>query len=153
MAAIFRPLAMLTLMLAGLAAGASQAPFSGLRDMMTEEEFVGAGLDKLSPENLASLDAWIAAYSAGEAQQARQAVIEEQTPPKLIESRIKGEFLGWRGKTVFELENGQVWEQRVDGIYSANLTNPRVRITANFLGFYNMEVLDTGKKIGVKRVQ
>lgn len=29
----------------------------------------------------------------------------------VTESKIKGEFSGWDGETVFELVNGQVWKQ------------------------------------------
>jgi len=29
----------------------------------------------------------------------------------VIESRIVGEFTGWEGETVFELDNGQKWQQ------------------------------------------
>jgi hypothetical protein len=31
--------------------------------------------------------------------------------PRLIESRIDGEFSGWEGDTIFVLQNGQIWQQ------------------------------------------
>lgn len=29
----------------------------------------------------------------------------------VIESQIKGKFEGWNGKSIYELQNGQVWQQ------------------------------------------
>jgi len=68
-----------------------------------------------------------------------------------IESGIKGPFTGWDGKTVFELENGQVYQQRRQGKWRTSITDPRVRIRKNFLGMFEMEI--DGHSIGVKRLR
>jgi len=134
-------------------AAAAETPFAGLEQDMSAEEFRQAGLDKLSAEELERLNRWILTYSSDTAEQARQAaIIAQEDEPALIESRIEGEFSGWAGSTRFTLQNGQVWQQRVDGSYSVHLTNPEVRIKRNFLGFYNMEIIETGKQVGVKRI-
>ncbi|MBT8145028.1 MAG: hypothetical protein KJO55_10025, partial [Gammaproteobacteria bacterium] len=45
-----------------------------------------------------------------------------------ITSRYDGEFTGWTGKTLFRLENGQVWRQSESGRFRANLDRPMVTI-------------------------
>jgi hypothetical protein len=232
---------------------AAQAEFPGLAETMTRAEFARAGLDKLSAEELAVLDAWIrqmttpapaddaeapasivaeqdaasearkrqiaaaeaaaraaeieaeaalAAAAAAEAEAqaqaeaaaARQAAAEVQSAraaetaaraeqaaqlkaeaaatrareledqpfqdgrwvgpkPDRIESRIAGEFEGWRGDTIFVLDNGQVWRQRQNGKYFYNKTDPEIVISRNILGFFVLEVVESGKSVGVKRLR
>lgn len=83
-------------------------PFSSLEERMTAREFREAGLDKLSPEELAALNRWIRERSLaeGEAVELRR----QQAGPagdrrgfddgdrSTIRSRIKGPFTGWTGK-------------------------------------------------------
>ena len=46
-----------------------------------------------------------------------------------IESRIPGVIYGWRGNTVFHLENGQVWKQsKMGGTYARKFTDPEIII-------------------------
>lgn len=46
-----------------------------------------------------------------------------------IESRILGVIYGWRGNTVFNLENGQVWKQgKMGGTYAGKFTDPEIII-------------------------
>jgi len=68
-----------------------------------------------------------------------------------VVSLIRGPFTGWDGKTVFELENGQVYRQRRQGKWRTSLVDPEVRITKNFLGMFEMEI--DGHSIGVTRVR
>ncbi len=70
-----------------------------------------------------------------------------------IKSRIDGEFRGWTGKTIFKLQNGQVWIQRIRGKSFMRLNNPEVMITRNILGYYKITVVETGRSIGVKRIK
>jgi len=89
--------------------------FTGLEKNMSPQEFQKAGLNKLSAEELAALNAWL----TGQMKQREAAVANaphidrsgflepgDDTP---VHSRILGEFHGWRGRTHFALENGQVW--------------------------------------------
>ena len=81
----------------------------------------------------------------------------EQTPattaPESIASRIQGEFRGWSGDTVFRLENGQIWRQRVGGKYrSAMRTNPDVVVERGRFGYY-LKMVESGRSVGVKRIQ
>jgi hypothetical protein len=70
-----------------------------------------------------------------------------------IRAVIVGPFEGWSGRTYFSLSNGQLWQQRTPGRYSHRAEDVEVRIYKNRLGFQMMEVVATGRSIGVRRVQ
>ena len=38
-------------------------------------------------------------------------IINVKPVTEYLESRINGDFEGWTGETIFELDNGQVWKQ------------------------------------------
>ena len=137
-------------------AWAADKPFPGIRQLMSPEEFTASGLDKLSDKELEALDDWLLLYTAGEAAILREDNKEVRKAAKETEilSRIQGDFSGWSGETVFRLENGQVWRQRLQGKYRyRGPPNPEVKIHRNFLGFYMMTLVDSGKSIGVKLVR
>ena len=67
-----------------------------------------------------------------------------------VRSYIKGEFTGWRGDTVFQLANGQIWVQRKRAYHRVKLTDPEVEITKNGMGFYMLKLIETGKRVPVK---
>ena len=130
--------------------------FPGIEKLMSPDEFSGSGLDKLSPEELKALDAWLLRYTAGEAVIIRETTPEVREAAKETEitTRITGNFTGWSGETVFRLENGQIWRQRLQGKYRySGPPNPEVRIHRNFLGFYMMTLVETDKSVGVKLVR
>ena len=69
-----------------------------------------------------------------------------------ITSRIIGEFKGWNGETVFELENGQVWQQSSNGLLIVRLTNPRVTIKkARFS--YKLSVEGYNASVNVRKIR
>ena len=73
--------------------------------------------------------------------------------PTAIRAHIKGEFRGWEGKTIFRLDNGQVWQQRVGGRYRGpKMTDPEVEIAKGRFGYY-LEVLSSNRSVGVKRIR
>lgn len=237
---------LLLLLSAGFPAEAAESEFRSLAESMSHAEFSRAGLDKLSAQEMAALDAWIrqltapaladqapplaapaasaanktanqlaeaeaaaraaeseaaaalAAATAAEAEAraqaeaaaARQAAAEARSAeaaeqaaqaeqaalaeaeranelsdqpfqngrwvgpkPDRVEGRIDGDFEGWRGDTLFVLNNGEIWKQRKNGKYFFKKSAPEVVITRNILGFFDLEVVETGKSIGVKRVR
>ena len=70
-----------------------------------------------------------------------------------IRSRYVGEFTGWDGKTVFKLENGQVWQQSQSGRMSWKATNPMITIKRGFMGSYVLRVEGVNKTVRVKRIE
>lgn len=75
---------------------------------------------------------------------------ERRADVQSIHTRIKGEFNGWNGHTLFVLENGQHWRQRVSGVYRYHAQNPEVTITKGRFGYY-LVVDKTRRTVGVKR--
>lgn len=133
----------------------AEEKFPGIENLMTAREFRDAGLYQLDERELKALNAWLLNYTAGEAAvliQSNDEVKKAKAEAEIV-SNIKGDFTGWTGETVFRLENGQIWRQRLSGRYKySGPPNPEVRISRNFMGFYKMTVTDTGKSIGVKLV-
>ncbi|MEE4278760.1 MAG: hypothetical protein V2I82_09885 [Halieaceae bacterium] len=145
--------AALVALVASALAFAEEKGFPGIETLMTEEEFRAAGIHRLSAEEREALDAWLLRYTAGDAQllQKTEVVREAEDEEEFeVVSRIKGDFSGWSGETVFELENGQTWVQRLDGRYRyKGPPNPEVRIDRNWLGFYRLTIVETGRRVGV----
>lgn len=70
-----------------------------------------------------------------------------------MQARVVNRFSGWKGGTVFKLDNGQVWKQRTAGKYYYTGDDTRVEIRKNVLGFYEMELLAAGRAVGVRRLK
>lgn len=129
--------------------------FPGIEKLMTAEEFARAGLDRLTPEQVRALDEWLVRYTAGEAYvvQTTSEEVQAAVPEFRIEARIVPPFTGWTGQTLFRLDNGQVWRQRIKGRYMFSGEDTRVVITRNLLGFYNMTLVSSGRSVGVEPVR
>lgn len=173
MTAMFRSLPLVLIAFVSSAAFAAEAP--DVQTLMTPAEMRATGVDSLSPEQVAALNAWLARYESGATAPAAPAVAPRSAaaapaapaalpepeddfgkPPARAEdvvSRIAGAFEGWSGRTVFTLENGQVWQQRRNGRFKSSLDNPEVRIKQTLLGAYEMEVISEGRSIGVRRLR
>ncbi|MEO0346595.1 MAG: hypothetical protein AAF229_10085 [Pseudomonadota bacterium] len=81
-------------------------------------------------------------------------VEREAETPDILESRLVGDYTGWTGDTVFELENGQVWRQVQSG--SARYrgpANPTVYIRKRAFGSYRLRVEGSNRTIRVERVR
>ncbi|HET7175621.1 MAG TPA: hypothetical protein VFK21_06385 [Gammaproteobacteria bacterium] len=135
----------------------SDKPFD-LRDAMTVNQFRKAGLDGLSAEQMTALNSWVssslhapsspavtpaaptpapvAAPAAPTAAAFGAAMLAPAVPePKEIESHIAGSFTGWSGKTLFRLENGQVWQQAEPGVFATKMQDPPVVIKKLAFGY------------------
>jgi hypothetical protein len=150
--------------------------FSSLEEQMSGKEFTGAGLDKLTPQELATLNEWIRRHSLGtldapkavatttpspsattttsEPVDKRGLKSEESEDRTPITSRLVGSFSGWDGQTIFKLENGMIWAQSdKDKFYTKELQNPVVTIKPGMFGTWRLQVEDFGSKCRVKRIQ
>ncbi len=67
-------------------------------------------------------------------------------------AKVVPAFRGWSGKSVFVLDNGQVWRQRTPGSLRYSGGDSTVIITQNLMGKFIMKHQDTGRAIGVRRI-
>lgn len=164
-----RLLLLIALLVAAVAAWAQSATFSSLEERMTAKEFRDAGLDQLSPEQLATLNAWVernvrladpavaAAVANGQTAPAAAAPVDmtgfENRDRSEVVSRIVGPFKGWFGKTEFQLENGQVWQQVEDDRFPFNAESPGVTIVPGAFGSWRLKVEGSNRTTLVKRIR
>ena len=93
-------------------AQAAQELISGsIQEMMSPEEFKAAGLNKLSPEELQKLDAWLQGYREATEKRTEKKVTKSFFNREPVVSRVDGSFAGLRGRTLIKLEDGTVWKQ------------------------------------------
>lgn len=159
-----RRMLVLSFALTALLAGAASAQqFSSLEERMTEDQFKAAGLDKLSPEELARLNAFIANETAEVAATLPAATpmadnrgfYQRTGPQGEIITSITGEFRGWSGAgTRFVLDNGQIWETTDSSTrLSVKLTNPEVTIEPGILDSWYLRVAGYNTRAKVKRIK
>jgi hypothetical protein len=145
--------------------------FSSLEEQMTGSEYSASGLDKLTPEELAALNNWIRNHSVATldlprsgstvpsgSDQADQRGFENEAISEMndapIKSRIKGNFSGWDGSTVFVLENGMIWEQADnDKFYIREVANPEITIEPGMFKSWRLSVEGFNSECRVARVQ
>lgn len=159
-----RRMLVLSFALAALFGGTVLAQsFSSLEERMTEAEFKAAGLDKLSPEELAALNAFIA-KETGEIASALPAATpavdnrgfyERTGPEGAIYSSISGEFRGWDGAgDRLKLDNGQVWEVTDSTArLKVLVNNPRVIVEPGALGSWYLKIEGYNSRARVKRIK
>ncbi len=132
---------------------------------MSVADFRASGLDKLSDDQLKSLDAWFTAYQkqhpCGDSAPAEAAVAPAAVPvasaapvDDSISSYISGDFRGWSGSTRFTLDNGQVWEQVDDSIVTLGARqHAKVSITRGAFNSYYMSVEGVTDTVQVRRIK
>jgi hypothetical protein len=132
-----------------------------LQDRMTPEEFKAAGLDKLTPEELAALNSFLGRDDAKRvaeqvrAEQNAVAGFGSHTTPdnQPIVSRLIGRFDGWHGKTTFRLENGQIWQQNDTGeLAGVHMDAPMITIRPGISGSWWLRAEGRKSQIKVKRI-
>ena len=125
----------------GLSRAAQELISGSIQHMMTPEEFKAAGLNKLSPDELQKLDAWLQGY-----REATQKATEITTEKKMkksffnkepVVSRVDGSFAGLRGRTLIKLEDGTVWKQANidDHIGPSPIDHPGAAVVWTGLGY------------------
>ncbi|HEY2345946.1 MAG TPA: hypothetical protein VGH80_08685 [Xanthomonadaceae bacterium] len=156
----------------GLALAAPMAfaqQFSSVEERMSSSDFKAAGLDKLSPEELAKLNAFIRGEMGKRTAQAHEEGMREQDRTEAsrmgfkdyhgevdeLESRIPGTFTGWDDGSTFTLANGQVWRvvdarSPLEGI---KMTNPVVHIRPGAFDSWIFSVEGYNKSAKVERIQ
>src|SRR5215470_11578935 len=84
---------------------ASPEMSGSIKEVMSPAEFKAAGLNKLTPDELQKLDAWIQGYRQVAEQKAEKiatarAAKVERTKMDLLVSRVDGTFNGLTGRTI-----------------------------------------------------
>ncbi len=94
-----------------------------------------------------------AAAKAKAVAQAGRPAAEEESRVE-VRSRIVGDFNGWSGRTVFRLENGQVWVQSdsSDRYWMPTVKNQEVVIRPSKLGGWKLYLGENGAWVRVRRL-
>jgi hypothetical protein len=73
---------------------------------------------------------------------------------RIIATKIKGTFKGWSGRTLFPLENGQVWVQadKTETYWVPSQPGPDVEIRPSGIGGWKLHLQPNGRWVRVKRV-
>jgi len=131
------------------------------------DELNASGLDGLTPAQVDRLNALVERYKSAEVKREVVKAVKETKEerkddgpsdvwgaPDAIESRIAGSFNGWRGGTIFELENGQVWQQANPDLFvlPKPKMNPTVSLKRAGFGGYWLRV-EGCPKVRVNRVK
>lgn len=158
-----------TLLLAPAFAAQAQRVVEGdLQQQMSAAEFRAAGLDKLSTDELAALNAWLqgkvreASSSAVEQarEEGRQEVIVKNRgffdfgSSEPIEATLAGEFSGFGKGRQYTLDNGQVWEQTdATSVAGVRKQTPRVKITPGLMGVWYLQIEGLNTRAKVRRTR
>ena len=110
-----------------------------IQQAMTPEEFKAAGLEKLSPGELAKLNAWLQGDREKILKKAEKkaAEREEKAKQSLIVSRINGTWNGVVPGEIIQLEDGSKWKlANKDEHYGGFADHPAVAVwKAGFFGW------------------
>ncbi|WP_199100523.1 hypothetical protein [Dyella sp. ASV21] len=116
-----------------------------LQQRMSPEDFKAAGLDKLSPDELKNLDAWLSGHGKTVTKMVDASgnpvfyTGKEKVGP--IQARVQGSFAGFNGHSEFTLDNGQMWKQAdTTSISCLAADSPKVTIRRSLLGNWMMAV-------------
>jgi hypothetical protein len=128
---------------------AAREEMSGnIQQMMSPGEFKAAGLNKLSPDELEKLNAWLQGYREVAEQKAEKKATAraERTKMDVIVSRVDGQFNGLTGRTIIRLEDGTAWKQaNADDHFRPRVTDhPAAAVIHGIFG-YKMTLEGTGE--------
>ena len=134
---------------------------------MSPGDFSASGLERLSEDELEHLAEWVERYREGavigpevvkkpsqQSPEEREVAKVEKEEKKKFElvAKVVPSFWGWSGKTVFKLDNGQVWQQRQNGKMRNDGSDSTVVIKRNLFGGYVMTHVESGRTVGVRRI-
>ena len=162
---------LLALLLLAASVASAQTPlFPGLKSIMSAEEYERAGLNQLTPDQLAVVDAAIMRHYTEAANIAPTAPVNGQNMG-LDDNRswlsrfglpdlgsdwrgapsLKAKCTGWVGGNSFKLDNGQVWEGSEPIPYE--LANRDIEIQPRPGGLFALIVEGKNTTIRVRRVK
>jgi len=169
----FRPVTVaLALLLAPALLSAVAQQAGNLQERMSAAEFYDAGLNKLSAQELATLNQWLATHqgagiaapaaaAAGSAAAAAEPAIRPvagakrpTTKRQAFQAHIVGRFTGFSGDSLISLDNGQQWQQIGDDKPMCNAADsPQVKIKPTLFGNWLIDVPSCNLLVHVQRVK
>ena len=115
-------------------AARAQNETGGVQQAMSPEEFKAAGLEKLTPAELAKLNGWLQGFR--EKAEKKAAMRESRTKLQLIVSRIDGVWNGIGPGEIIRLEDGTAWKLgNKDEHYGGHADHPAVAIYKSIFGW------------------
>ncbi|MDX3935367.1 hypothetical protein [Stenotrophomonas sp.] len=156
------------LMSLSLPALAQRVVDGDLQQQMSPAEFKAAGLEKLTPQELAQLNNWLQGKVAALAATAREEAREEGRQEVIVKNRgfhdfgssdpietnITDEFRGFAKGRRYVLANKQEWEQTDEATLSGvRKTAPKVIINPGLVGVWYMKVDGYNTRAKVRRVK
>jgi hypothetical protein len=159
-------------LVAGVALG--QSKFS---EQLTEEQRKTLGVDRMTGEQRAMLDALAERYAEQFSQHAvvrvrdrvraevqaetkvrnqQNAGLATRGEDEAFSTRIAGDFRGWDKNTIFRLQNGQVWQVdgSTDNRFFPKRVDPEVELRpAGAFGGWKLYIQPEGLWVRVKRVR
>lgn len=170
----FHPLtAIAALMLAPALLPAFAQQAGNLQERMSAAEFYDAGLNKLSAQELATLNQWLATHEGASTSAAAPAAAavgntaatepaiqpaagtrRPSTKRQAFQAHIVGRFTGFSGDSLISLDNGQQWQQIGDDKPMCNAAdNPQVKIKPTLFGNWLIDVPSCNLLVHVQRVK
>lgn len=163
------PFALAILALAPMAWAQPSTPLTAnIEQQMSADEFKAAGLDKLSAQELTTLNAWLQHKVVQETAKAVETAKEEGRKEvkeknrgffdfgsaEPIASSIVGEFKGFANGRKYTLENGQVWEQIEPAtLAGVRRTDPKVSIKPGLFNSWFMRIDGYNTAAKVRRIK
>lgn len=127
-----------------------------LDQLIPKEQQKEMGLDALSAEQKAKLEAWLMSFALRAAQAgatiSQSSIPAVGTTTNLVETQIEGTFQGWSGDTIFIMTNGQIWQQAAYAYTYHYAYRPKVTIYKTNSGF-KMQVEGLKDSLLVKRIK
>ena len=109
----------------------AQNEAGGIEQQMTPNEFKAAGLEKLTPAELAKLNGWMQGYREKAVKVAEKKASQraERQKMSLIVSRVAGTWNGIGPGEVIQLEDGSKWKlANKDEHYGGQADHPAVAV-------------------------
>ena len=130
-----------------------------LSQRMSAAEFKAAGLDRLTPQQLATLDDWLRTHGGMPPRvvdtSGRPMFYPKASERQKFEAHIAGAFSGWSGHSAYALDNGQQWEQvGSSSDVSCNAgDHPAVKVKPSLFGGWLMYVHGCNGSVHVQRTK
>jgi hypothetical protein len=132
-------------------------PYVAIEKRLTQEQMHAAGLDTLSPEQLATLNRLLSDEQAARTRDQAQDGVglrEKRVEAEPVSATAKGDARGWSKGDVVELDNGQRWRVVEGELYLGKATGSRkVTIAPGAFGAWYMQVDGQTPRLKVQRVQ